>query len=95
MAFALTSTENMNFIPFNGSPEPTLGVEIELQIVNPETQNLHSGSLAIMDVVGDHPRIKPELTQSTIEVITGICKTPAEARADLEASMKTLYEIAD
>ncbi|MEM1095444.1 MAG: glutamate--cysteine ligase [Bacteroidota bacterium] len=95
MAFALTSTENMNFIPFNGSPEPTLGVEIELQIVNPDTLNLHSGSLAIMDEVGDHPRIKPELTQSTIEVITGICKTPAEARADLETSLKTLYEISD
>lgn len=82
-------------IPFKGSPAPTIGVEIELQIVNPDTQALQSGSVDIMNRIGDHPRIKPELTQSTIEVITGICQTPYDAYHDLAGSMRELYDIGD
>ncbi len=32
---------------------------------------------------GEHPRIHRELFQSTLELITGVCATPAEAHADL------------
>ena len=84
------------YIPFHGSQRPTLGVELELQIVHPETMNLHAGSPAILQAVGhEHNRIKPELTQSTIEVITGICGTVAEATRDLAGSLRTLYAIGD
>ena len=70
--------------------------EIELQIVHPETQNLHPGSMEIIERVGiDHPRIKPELTQSTIEVITGICDTVPQAHADLLGSLRELYDVGD
>lgn len=94
MHYSLTHPPSA-LIPFKGSPAPTLGVEIELQIVNPETMALKSGSLDIMSRVGDHPRIKPELTQSTIEVITGICQTPYDAYHDLSGSMRELYAIGD
>ena len=59
-------------IPFASSPNPTLGVEIELQILDPESKNLKSGSLLILDRIDEEMPIKQELTQSTIEVITGI-----------------------
>jgi carboxylate-amine ligase len=36
---------------------------------------------------GDHPKAKHELFQSCIEVITGICSTVAEARADLSTTV--------
>lgn len=92
----LTPIPERAYLPFRGSPRPTLGVEMELQIVHPETQNLHPGSLEIMERLGgEHPRIKPELTQSTIEVITGVCDTVAEARTDLTGSLRALYEIGD
>ncbi len=39
--------------------------------------------------------IKQELTQSTIEVITGVCNSVAETRADLTRSLEVLYEIGD
>lgn len=82
-------------IPFNSSPNPTLGVELEIQIQDPKTYNLKSGSVLLLDRLGDHPKIKQELTQSTIEVITGICNNVAETRADLTASIRELYELAD
>jgi glutamate---cysteine ligase / carboxylate-amine ligase len=91
----LSAHESQTRIPFNASPRPTLGVEIEVQILDPETMNLTSGALAVLDRVGEHPRIKQELTQSTIEVITGICATVAEARDDLRKSLETLYQIGD
>lgn len=79
-------------IPFRGSAGPTLGVELEIQVLDPETMNLTSGALGLIERVGrDHPRIKRELTQSTVEVITGICGTVAEAREDLRATLHTLF----
>jgi len=96
---SLTASSSRTKLPFNGSPRPTLGVELEVQILDPETMNLTSGSLAILDRVNtngvEHPKIKQELTQSTIEVITGICDTVAEARADLTDSLERVYEIGD
>lgn len=91
----LTPIPDRAFLPFRGSPRPTLGVELELQIVNRETWNLHPGSMEILQRVGSHPCIKPELTQSTIEVITGICDTVGGAREDLLATLRTLYELGD
>ena len=82
-------------IPFHGSPRPTLGVELELQIVDPVTFNLKSGSVAILDRLGDHPKVKQELTQSTIEVITGICDSVAHTRADLTESLREVYALTD
>lgn len=82
-------------IPFHGSPRPTLGVEIELQIIDPETRNLTSRSIQILERIPDEMPIKQELTQSTIEVITGICNSVAETRADLTRSLEILYEIGD
>ena len=82
-------------IPFHGCPVPTVGVEVELQILDPQTCNLKQGSTQILDRVGDHPKIKQELTQSTIEVITGICDTVADATADLRGSMQELYGLGD
>ena len=82
-------------IPFHGSPAPTLGVEIEIQILDPHTCNLKQGSTRILDRVGDHPKIKQELTQSTVEVITGVCQNVAETTADLRASLRELYALGD
>ena len=96
---ALTASGSRTRIPFNGSPRPTLGVELEVQILDPETMNLASGSLDILGRANtngtEHPKIKQELTQSTIEVITGICDTVADARADLTETLETVYEIGD
>ena len=85
---------------FLASAGPSLGVEVELALVD-----AHSGALAcvapdLLARVGEgypdteHPKIKKELYQCTVEVITGVCSTVAEARADLAESMRVVEQAA-
>ena len=86
-------------IPFHGSPKPTIGVEIELQVVDPQSHNLKQGSVQILEALagvdGALDHVKQELTQSTIEVITGICTTVDEAMDDLATSIRQVYSLSD
>ena len=92
----LSAADALAPIPFTPSPRPTLGVEVELQILDPQTHHLKQGSVDLLDRLGrDHPRIKQELTQSTVEVVTGICDTVQGAVEDLAASIRELYALGD
>ena len=66
------------------APSLTLGIEEEYQIIDPETRELRSYITEILQ--GDQimlGEIKPELHQSMVEIGTRVCRTPAEARAEL------------
>jgi carboxylate-amine ligase len=86
----------MTHIEFVSSPRPTVGVEMELELINRDTRELVSGAHEILGEMnaahGDagHPKAKKELLQSTVEIITGICETAAEVKADLAATMAEL-----
>jgi len=88
-------------IDFHSSQRSSLGVEMELALVDKETRDLTSGATEILDVMGqghpggEHPKAKHELLQSTVEIITGICSTAAEAKADLAATLDELRPLAD
>lgn len=80
---------------FNSSERSTLGVEVEYWVVDNETGMPASLSREILGAVaephgGEHPKAKHELFESSIEVITGICETPAEACADLMGTIDEL-----
>ena len=80
-------------IPFESSQRASLGVEWELQLVDRETRELTAGAVEILQELRpegaeEHPKAKHELLQSTIEIITGICATVAEARDDLQGTLK-------
>ena len=81
-------------IDFNGSAGPSLGVEVELELVDKESGQLASRATEILDEMApgeaEHPKAKHELFECTIEIITGVCSSVAEARADLE---ETLAEV--
>ena len=70
---------------FNSSPEPTLGVEIELQLVDRETRALTSAAAELIDSSGEVSWLKEELLQSTIEINSDVCADIAEAEAQAEA----------
>jgi carboxylate-amine ligase len=80
-------------IDFRSSPRPTLGIEVELGIVDRGTRELANASTELLGVLGighpggEHPMVKHELFESTVEVITGICTTVAEAGHDLRSSI--------
>lgn len=88
-------------VEFRASERSSLGVEIELQLVDVETGGLISAAPALLAELSarnggeEHPRIKAELYQCTLEVITGICDSVADARADLEDGVAQIRAIAE
>jgi glutamate---cysteine ligase / carboxylate-amine ligase len=86
-------------ILFNASAGSSLGVEVELQLVDLGSRELRSGASEILrrlekDRGEPHPKAKNELIESNIELITGVCTTVAEARADLEATLGEVAPVA-
>ena len=79
---APSKSEELQFHP---SAEPTLGVEIELQILDRDTGDLSPGAVQIIKVCEEEkiPGVAAELMQSMIEVKTEVCKTVDEARDQL------------
>jgi carboxylate-amine ligase len=87
----------MEELKFNKSPAPTIGVELELQILDAETLELKSLSHEILKMVPDSKteRIKPEFIQSMVEINTGICSSVAEVEKDLKETYTMLNEITE
>ena len=85
-------------INFTRNVRPTIGVEVELHLVDARTGNLISAANELLEELGsghpdgEHPKVKHELFQSTVEIITGICDNPAEARLDLQETLDELVE---
>jgi gamma-glutamyl:cysteine ligase YbdK (ATP-grasp superfamily) len=60
-------------LEFHSSAAMTLGVEIEMQIIDSKSKDLSPGSPNIFEKLGgEKPHIKAELLQSMIEINTGI-----------------------
>jgi carboxylate-amine ligase len=93
--FTTPLSDDHNPIIFHANREPTIGVELELQLVDRHTHALKSAILELLDHVGtDQQWLKPELMQSYVEINTGVCRTVAEARVDLAAKLEKLYQAA-
>jgi len=77
------------------APSLTLGVEEEYQVVDTETGALRS---YITHLINDGrvsvKGIKPELHQSTVEVGTDVCRTPAEVRAEILRLRRSVADLA-
>jgi len=82
-------------IKFNSSPEPTIGVEIELQLVDKKNLNLKNISSKILAEVNKEfsNNIKCELIESMIEINTNICSNINEVENDIRKTLKHLDEI--
>ncbi len=67
---------------FDGSPEPTVGIEVELPILDRESGELSHGSPRLLRACRDEgiDGVSAELMQSMIEVQTSTCATVTEAR---------------
>jgi carboxylate-amine ligase len=87
-------------IEFTHNPRPTVGIEMELHVVDRVTGELVAASNQLLHELGashpggEHPKAKHELFQSTVEIITGVCETPAEAGDDLRATLAELRHAA-
>ena len=82
-------------IQFNKSDGPTLGVEVELQIVDLESRQLVPLAPDILAAVNNHPHIKTELLQSTIELNTSVCRDVKGVQKDLMSLREVVQPICE
>ena len=80
-------------IQFSGSNETTLGLELELQIIDPETGNLVSKAPRIIQDIDD-PAFKPELFECIVELNSAVCHTMKELRNDIKQKLEHLHAVA-
>jgi carboxylate-amine ligase len=84
--------------PFRHSEPLTLGVELELQLVNTHDYDLVSGAqdlLRLLERKGSTRDIKPEITRSMIEMATGVCPDHAAVLRELTDIRDELTSCAD
>lgn len=82
----------MSSLSFERSSLGSLGVELELQIVDAQTLDLRDGILPIMERLRDSPYVRPELMQECVEVGSRVCNSAAEIECHLEEVCGILHE---
>ena len=86
------------FRDFARSAGPTLGVEWEICLVDPETRDLVPRAAEVIDEVqARHPDIhlEREFLQNTIELVTPVCANTSEAIQALNKDLTAIKEVAD
>jgi carboxylate-amine ligase len=80
-------------IQFNSSPTHTLGVEIELGVVDRDTLGLVPRAAGILERVPEQwsECVKPEFMQGYLEFNTGVCNTVEDVRRDLSEKLEWGY----
>ena len=92
-------------IDFARSAQSTLGVEWEMALVDRNSGELVSVADEVLRGVSanhpelqddeEHPHIKQELLLNTVELVTGVCTTVAQAKEDLSRSLAAVREVTD
>src|SRR5438067_722089 len=93
MKAAETPLEDLDF---RGSESPSLGVELEIQILDRESGDLAPGAVRILPVCAEEglEGVTAELLQSMVEIKTGVCRDVAEARDTLLPTLRRVRNIA-
>ena len=84
--------------PFVSSAPNTLGIELELQLVDPRSFDLAAASDELLAQLANHPiadRVKPEITRSMIELNSSVHEHPAGLLAEMREMRDVLCEAAD
>ncbi|HEU5038957.1 MAG TPA: glutamate--cysteine ligase [Nocardioides sp.] len=86
-------------IDFHGSPEPTLGVEWELALVDRRSRDLRNDATHLFararPRLPDPGTLHQELLRNTVEIVSGINHTVPEAMADLRRTLDVVLPAAD
>lgn len=86
----------MEKIAFTTNDRPTLGVEVELGLVDSQTMGLASAyDQVAAELDGKITGVKHELMQCVLEINTGICESIDTAQADLDAKLRAVEAAAD
>lgn len=84
-----------NAIPFQTNGELTLGVEIELQLVDKNNKNLIPKAEELLKEGAGLKKLKPEFYLSTVEINTDKCQTVQDVEQDLTQSFDALQPLGE
>lgn len=84
----------MQEIRFNSSVKPTVGVEIEAQLVDKDSGNLVNIAELIVDKYRDEERVKHEFYLSTVEITSSPALNTNETYRELSSILKRVLAIA-
>ncbi|MGY2704657.1 glutamate--cysteine ligase [Nocardioides sp. HB32] len=86
-------------IDFHGSPEPTLGVEWELALVDRRTRDLRNDATHLFarakPRLPDPGKLHKEMLRNTVELVSGVCRTAGAAMADLQQTLEVVLPAGD
>jgi glutamate---cysteine ligase / carboxylate-amine ligase len=86
-------------IDFHGSPEPTLGVEWELALVDRRTRDLRNDATHLFarakPRLPDPGKLHKEMLRNTVELVSGVCRTVGAAMADLQQTLEVVLPAGD
>jgi len=85
----------MEKIKFNPSKEPTVGVEVESQIVDKSTGDLVNIAENIVNGFGNEDRVKHELYLSTVEITSSPTLNTNYTYDELSLIIKNILDLAD
>ncbi len=91
----------MTKLRFNGNSTPSIGIELELGLVDAESFALANACDRLLTTlsaeVSSNPvaQYKPELMQCCVEINSGVSETVADARADLEEKIGIVQSACD
>lgn len=80
-------------IQFQSNGELTLGVEIELQVIDKQTLNLTPRADEILAALANNKKIKPEVYLNMLEIVTDKCQDVHEVASDIGQSIDQLKGI--
>ncbi len=82
---------------FHVSEPYTLGIELEMQVINPPGYDLSQDSSTLIDAVKPQltaGEIKHDITESMLEMATGVCRDIDQAAAQLSAMQHVILQAA-
>jgi carboxylate-amine ligase len=86
-------------IDFHGSPEPTIGIEWELALVDRESRDLVNSAADLFSRVSGqlehNDRLHKELLRNTVEIVSGVSHTVGEAVDDVRRTAGIVLDAGD
>jgi carboxylate-amine ligase len=68
----------------------SIGMELELQLVDSRTLNLADGILPLMEFYPDSPYVKPEFIQNTVEIASKVCQSSSKLQSHVASLVSEL-----
>lgn len=81
-------------IPFKSSPTHSMGVELELQLIDLASKDLSDKGMEIISKYNDDRHVKKELTLSTVEMNSSVHETPFTLYEELNSIARKLSDVA-